>query len=758
MLIDRTYYLLKPVIPWRLRLALRRWRAQRRRQSFADVWPIDTKSARIPPGWPGWPDSKRFAFVLTHDVEGSKGVSRVERLMKVELKHGVRSSFNFVPEGEYRVAVSTREMLGQAGFEVGVHGLEHDGKLYSSKAKFAEKALRINEYLQTWNCSGFRSPLMQHKLEWLHALHVDYDASTFDTDPFEPQPDGAGTIFPFWVPGPNGTGFVELPYTLVQDFTLFGVLRERNIDIWKRKVDWVAEHGGMVLLNTHPDYMCFDGQPDRDEFPVTHYEELLRYVREKHGGSYWAALPREVARYYNEHVTLPLRNTRKKICMVAYTPYEADNRVRRYAETLVRRGDRVDIVAISAEHLGRPEPEINEVTVYRVQHREHNERSKWTYAWRLLRFLVSSSRTLTRLHKRNRYDVIHVHNMPDFLVFAAWYPKLTGAKLILDIHDVVPELFANKFRTKYKVAYVRLLKTIERLSARFVDHVIVSNHLWYKTVIARSVPEERCSVLINHVDPEMFPRHSKTRTDDKFIVLFPGSLQWHQGLDIAIEAFARVKRTVPKAEFHIYGGSGGDMEPALRQLVQRLDLEDSVKFRRGVPLHEMAQLIANADLGIVPKRADSFGNEAFSTKIMEFMSQGVPVVVSRTKVDTFYFDEGVVHFFPSGDSEAMAQAMLDVINNPDLRESLIKRGYDYVEHNGWGGKKREYLDLIDSLSTERFDDIHPALSAGLLFRRTDFRRPVTNPIAEQVGGLAIKLDDAATVLSLEEKVTERQSR
>ena len=752
MLVNRTYYLLKPIMPWRLRLALRRWRARRRLRTFADVWPIDAKAARIPAVWSGWPDGKRFAFVLTHDVEGSKGVRRVEQLMKLEQRYGFKSSFNFVPEGEYRVSDPLREMLDQAGFEVGVHGLEHDGKLYSSKAKFATKAVRINEYLQKWHCSGFRSPLMQHKLEWLHALHVDYDASTFDTDPFEPQPDGTGTIFPFWVQAPDGAGFVELPYTLVQDFTLFGILREPTIDIWKRKVDWIAEHGGMVLLNTHPDYMCFDGRPDRDEFPVAHYEELLRYVREKHGESYWPALPREVAKHYRENVPLSMRNTRKKVCMVAYTAYEADNRVRRYAETLAKRGDHVDVIALNVADFGSAETEINGVTVHRVQNREHNERSKWTYAGRLLRFLLKSSRTLSRLHKRNQYDVIHIHNMPDFLVFAAWYPKLTGAKLILDIHDLVPELFENKFQTRFKALYVKLLKIIERASSRFVDHVIVSNHLWFKKVTERSAAEEKCTVLINHVDPEMFSRHSKTRTDDRFIVLFPGSLQWHQGLDIAISAFAEVKRQIPRAEFHIYSGAGGDTKPALKKLVEQLSLEESVKFCRGVPLHEMAQLIANADLGVVPKRADSFGNEAFSTKIMEFMSQGVPVVVSRTKIDNFYFEEGVVHFFRSGDSEEMAKAMLDVIKDPDLRESLVKRGYEYVERNGWARKKSEYLDLIDSLSMERFDDIDPALSRVLPIRnQTEQLRG--NVAAEAADSTAVNLVDNATVASLHENVT-----
>jgi glycosyltransferase involved in cell wall biosynthesis/peptidoglycan/xylan/chitin deacetylase (PgdA/CDA1 family) len=748
MLLNKAYYLLKPIMPWRLRLALRQWRAHRRRRVFANVWPIDSRAAATPPGWPGWPDSKRFALVLTHDVEGSKGVSRVEQLMNLELKHGFHSCFNFVPQDEYRVSDVVREMLGQAGFEVGVHGLEHDGKLYSSKARFAEKALRIKEYLHQWNSSGFRSPLMQHKLEWLHALDVEYDSSTFDTDPFEPEPDGVSTIFPFWVPGPNGKGYVELPYTLVQDFTLFGVLRERNIDIWKRKLDWIAEQGGMALLNTHPDYMCFQGKPNRDEFQVSYYDELLRYVHEKYEGSYWSALPREISQYYCNRVPLSSRNTRKKICMVAYTPYEADNRVRRYAETLAKRGDLVDVIALSGTDFGEPQKEINGVTVYRVQHREHNERSKWTYAWRLLRFLVRSSGALTKLHKRNRYDVIHIHNMPDFLVFAAWYPKLMGAKLILDIHDVVPELFANKFRTKLKSAYVGLLKATEKMSSQFVDHVIVSNHLWHKTVIARSVSDQKCSVVINHVDPEMFSRHARTRNDGRFIVLFPGSLQWHQGLDIAIEAFAYFKTKVPNAEFHIYCGAGGDRQGELKRLTQKLGLEGSVRFNGGVALDEMAQVIANADLGVVPKRADSFGNEAYSTKIMEFMSQGVPVVVSRTKIDTFYFEEGVVHFFPSGDSQAMAKAMLDVFNNQELRQSLVARGYEYVERNSWGRKKKEYLDLIDALSAECFDDVQPVLGPASVTPPRDQTAPMVDPLTEDTGRLALELDDPSSVPSL----------
>ena len=303
MILTRTYYLCKPLMPWALRTGLRRALARYKRHAAADRWPIDPKAGAIPKGWQGWPGGKKFAVVLTHDVEGQRGLNRVPRLMELEAQLGFRSSFNFVPEGEYRLSDRLRATLDRMGFEVGVHGLKHDGKLYSSHAEFSRRAARIREYGRQWQAVGFRSPFMHHNLEWIHELGMEYDASTFDTDPFEPQPDGAGTIFPFWVSNSRGGGYVELPYTLVQDYNLFVILRARTNEIWKRKLDWVAERGGMALINTHPDYMWFDGKQGRDEFPLGMYSDLLTYVRERYEGEYWHALPRDVAQFYR--ATLP---------------------------------------------------------------------------------------------------------------------------------------------------------------------------------------------------------------------------------------------------------------------------------------------------------------------------------------------------------------------------------------------------------------------------------------------------------------------
>jgi hypothetical protein len=347
---NRLYYQLKPFIPQFLRTAIRRKLARRLRRNIGDLWPIMPGSECPPENWPGWPQGKKFAFVLTHDVESEAGLRRCRSLMQLELDLGFRSSFNFIPEGSYVVPAELREELTARGFEVGIHDLKHDGHLFASHRTFKRHAERINAYVHEWGASGFRSAFMFRKLDWLHDLDVLYDASTFDTDPFEPQPDGRHTIFPFWVPAPlaensklrdqtsevkdqssNGTdqrsevggqrsevsvsgvrhssfdirdsatstgGYVELPYTLPQDFTLFVLLQEKTPEIWLRKLDWVAQHGGMALVDVHPDYLCFDDAAmGPTQYPVSHYRALLDYVRRKYDGAFWHTIPSDVAQF-----------------------------------------------------------------------------------------------------------------------------------------------------------------------------------------------------------------------------------------------------------------------------------------------------------------------------------------------------------------------------------------------------------------------------------------------------------------------------
>ena len=302
MLRNKIYYSIKPLIPRSLQIAIRRKIVKKKYYRCRDIWPIDPKSGAKPKNWKGWPGEKKFAFILTHDVDTKIGHDRVLDLVRIEEKLGFRSSFNFVPE-RYKVSKDLRDILVAKGFEVGVHGLKHDGKLYQSKKIFDERTKKINKYLKEWGSVGFRSPAMHHNLEWIQNLDIEYDASTFDSDPFEPQSDGVRTIFPFFVKMlKDRDGYVELPYTLPQDFTLYVLMQEKSIKIWKNKIDWIAQVGGMALLNTHPDYMNFDNKYNNREYSIDLYIEFLNLIKREYGGQMCHLLPKKLVRFIKKSV------------------------------------------------------------------------------------------------------------------------------------------------------------------------------------------------------------------------------------------------------------------------------------------------------------------------------------------------------------------------------------------------------------------------------------------------------------------------
>ena len=302
----RAYFRVKPFVPRTIRWAIRRIRIPGIIKRNAGVWPIDETAGKKPANWTGWPHGKKFALVFTHDVESEEGISKVVSLANLDIEFGFRASFNFIPEGPYADPSGTRDWLVENGFEIGVHDLNHDGHLYQSREGFTEKAKCINKYLNQWGAVGFRSGFMLHQLDWLHDLNVLYDASTFDTDPFEPQPEGSHTIFPFVVNPPAGEhrpGYVELSYTLPQDSTLYLLMREKNAGIWKRKLDWIVSNGGLALVNIHPDYINFSkGVSSTSNYPVQIIRDFMSYIQSNYDGMYWNPLASQLARWYLEEV------------------------------------------------------------------------------------------------------------------------------------------------------------------------------------------------------------------------------------------------------------------------------------------------------------------------------------------------------------------------------------------------------------------------------------------------------------------------
>jgi glycosyltransferase involved in cell wall biosynthesis len=381
--------------------------------------------------------------------------------------------------------------------------------------------------------------------------------------------------------------------------------------------------------------------------------------------------------------------------MLAYTFYETDNRVRRYAEALVKRGDQVDAIALAHETQSYSEV-IQGVRVFRIQKRVIDETGPVSYLIKLLLFFFRSAWLLTVRHLREPYDIIHVHSVPDFEVFATLIPRLMGARVILDIHDIVPEFYASKFKVGKRSLIFQLLVFLERLSIAYSSHVIISNHLWYEKLVRRSVRPGKCTTIINYPDPSIFwrrPHPAPTNAD--FVMCYPGTLNWHQGLDLAIDAMSLLRDRAPNLRLLIVG-DGPDREK-LRGMIRQLHLEDRVFLKGFVPLEQIAEIMAAIDLGVVPKRKDSFGNEAFSTKIMEFMAMNVPVIASRTRIDEYYFTEQMVQFFESDRAEDLAAKIFDLMQNPVRRMALCACSSEFIAQNNWDMKKHEYLDLVDRL-------------------------------------------------------------
>jgi glycosyltransferase involved in cell wall biosynthesis len=384
-----------------------------------------------------------------------------------------------------------------------------------------------------------------------------------------------------------------------------------------------------------------------------------------------------------------------RVCMLGYTFYELDSRVRQYARALVERGDEVDFIGLRKESQAS-EDMVEGVRIFRIQRRDYNEKARISYLFKLLGFLARSSLLLSRKHLGKRYDLIHVHSVPDFLVFAAWLPRLTGAKVVLDIHDVVPEFYATKFNAPAGSLMFQSLLLLEKLCAGFANHVIIANDVWRDKLMSRALRGSKCTTILNSPLRVVPQARNRRRTNSKFTILYPGSLNLHQGVDVAVQAFALIKNSIPEAEFHIYG-EGAEFEN-IGRLIRELGLEKDVSLQPYVAHEEILSIMENADLGVDPKRTDGFANEAFGGKIFEFMALGVPVVASSTRTNKHYFSESVVRFCRGGDTQDLAQSILALYKDREATDRMVQNATAFIGRYQWDAQKSIYLDLVDSLT------------------------------------------------------------
>jgi glycosyltransferase involved in cell wall biosynthesis len=389
----------------------------------------------------------------------------------------------------------------------------------------------------------------------------------------------------------------------------------------------------------------------------------------------------------------------KRYCMVVHAYYPlGEVRVQREAEALLDEGYEVDVVclripgelAIDSYH---------GANIYRLPVRRHKESGALIQLLEYLMFFGLAFFKLTMLHLRRGYDVIQVHSPPDYLVFAALVPKLTGCPVILDIHDLMPEFFASRFGVSRNSLPVKLVYWEERFACRFADHVITVTEHWRQSLVRRGVLARECSVLMNLADPRIFKRpvqtQSKLQNDHRFRLIYHGGIPQRYGLDMVLHAIARVRATIPGIHFTVIGQ--GEYLGELLNLTTELGLEEHVSFERFMPVEELPAYIVTSDLAVVPYRNDVFTDELLPTKLMEYAALGVPTIASRTMGISAYFDETMVQFFTPGDVDGLVQCILELYRDRSRLAELARNITKFNERYNWSDQRTSYLQLVSRL-------------------------------------------------------------
>jgi glycosyltransferase involved in cell wall biosynthesis len=383
------------------------------------------------------------------------------------------------------------------------------------------------------------------------------------------------------------------------------------------------------------------------------------------------------------------------VLMIAYTNYESDPRVIREAEAAVEGGFGVDFIALRRRNQMSIEM-VRGVRVIRINQERYRGASRLHYLLSYVEFFLRCVITSARLFATRRYKVVHVNNMPDVLVFSATLLKLLGAKVILDIHDPMPETFGSKFAGE-RSAYYRILLLVERLSVAFADRTItVSEPVKTGVLLKHGYRPESIGVVANFADDDLFRLLPYPPFEGKVRFAFHGTILERYGLGTLIEAIALVRH---RDRIHVRIIGEGDFSGTLASMIEARGLQDIVEFRNRVfPLHEIPDILADCHVGLVPLKLSSVANYALPLKLVEYTCLGMPTISVRNAAIEYYFRPDECLFFDDGDVSALAEIIDRVAEDPqrllDYRQKLLPAR----ERLLWSGEKKKYIAMLRELA------------------------------------------------------------
>lgn len=389
-----------------------------------------------------------------------------------------------------------------------------------------------------------------------------------------------------------------------------------------------------------------------------------------------------------------------RICMVAYTHYPTDSRVRREAEALVERGDTVDFICLGSEK-DRKSELYNGVELIKIYINRYRGSNTVMYMASYLQFFLVATLKLVRLQLRNRYQIIQIHTMPDFMVFVAIIPKLLGAKVLLDVHDLMPELYQSKFGFADKHPLIRFITWIERISVKFADRALAVHKTHLEALCGHGNPFEKFTIVLNLPDMKIFSIKANYQPEKKsdFEMIYHGTVSERHGLEIAIRAIATLQGKVQGLKLKIIGD--GDGIPRLIELVSELNLHEYVEINKGmIPLDELVPKIQTADAGIVPILFDDFTKYMLPVKLLEYVALKKPVICSKTETIEAYFDDSMVQYFSPGNIDELADSIYSLYKDVNRRVELVANAEKFNQEYNWTSQKQTYYLLIDNLIAE----------------------------------------------------------
>lgn len=392
----------------------------------------------------------------------------------------------------------------------------------------------------------------------------------------------------------------------------------------------------------------------------------------------------------------------KRAAVLLYSEYPFDVRPRRAAEALVESGMEVDLFCLCENDSEKKREVINGVNVRRLPF-SRTRGGKTSYICQYLEFFILCSMILISHLFTRRYALIHVHNMPDFLVFSTFLSKLFGAKVILDMHDPMPELYQCIFGLQSGHWILRLLEIIERRSIRFSHLTLTPNIAFRNVFISRGCPPDKIHIMMNSPEEAVFNETIEPYHDEKsiakgqtFQVLYHGSLVRRHGLDRLVEAIAMVRESIHDIKLIICGSKTPFLDSVLSDLKDK-GLDTYIQYLGVRSQKEIASIIASCNLGVVPNHLSAFTEINLPTRIFEFIAMKKPVIAPSTRGIRDYFNDSNMFFFKPDDTEDLARMIQWVYSHPAEAQAIVEQGRNVYKKYLWSLEKMNFIDLVKSL-------------------------------------------------------------